>query len=612
MRKYEQLAKDIIQNIGGAENVNSLTHCITRLRFKLKDESKANDDILKNMDGIVTVMHSAGQYQVVIGNHVPEVYDDVCRIADIGENQSSKVKEKKSLKNSFIDMITALFMPSISILCACGLIKAIDSIMQFAGIYSSGDGIAVLMAAIGDCAFFFFPILIGYNAAKKFGLDGYLGIMIGAALCYPTINGTDLNIFGISYNVTYTATVFPIILTVAFAAPLERFLKKVIPDVVKTFFVPTIVLLVSSILGFMLIGPVANVLSDLLSSFTIWTYNLNPTIAGIFIGAVWQVMVVFGIHMAIIVIGITNIINGTPDPIMALPFFTQFATGAVVFAIWMKTKNKKLKEISLPAFISCIFGVTEPAVYGVTLPRIKMFVITCIGGAVSGAIVGATGMKYNNLAGLGIFEFPALLPADNISSVFVPIAIAFVVSIAVSFILAYIFFKDEDDIALQNDEKEKTKTLPMKKEKIYSPVKGTVKKLEESKDDAFAQGVLGKGVLMLPSEGKIYAPFDGTVMALFPTNHAIGIVSEGGCEILIHIGIDTVQLGGKYFTSNIEMGMKVKKGDLLVNFDIDGIIKEGFSIETPVIISNSDDYVDIIETSKKQVTKDNELLTAVI
>lgn len=608
MGKYAKLASDIIQNIGGQNNVTDVKHCVTRLRFQLKDESRAKDDVLKNMDGIVTVMHSAGQYQVVIGNHVPEVYADVTAQLNLTENeQAGQQKEKKSFKDWFIDLLTSIFMPSLSVLCACGMIKGLNAILQFAGLYTDTSGIYTLINAIGDSFFYFFPVVIGYNAAKKFKMNPYLGMIIGAALCYPAITDVDLVIFGINMNVNYTATVLPVILTVAVAAPMERWLNKVIPDVVKTFFTPMIVLLVSTILGYMVIGPVANQASGILSNALLSVYNASPMVAGLLVGGLWQVMVVFGVHMTMIVLAIINISSGVPDPLLSLTVFAAFAQSAVVLAMWLKTKNKKLKDVAFPAFVSGIFGVTEPAIYGVTLPRMKMFLISCIGSAIAGAYAGFVGLKYQTMAGLGIFEIPAMFPADgDIGAVAVQCVIASVIAIVVSFIPAFILYKDDETAEPAKETGEKT----VKKEVIYSPVAGEVKALSKVEDDAFAQEVLGKGVAIVPKEGKVYAPFDGVVMSMFPTKHAVGLVSENGCEVLIHIGMNTVQLEGKYFEAHVAQGDKVKRGQLLVSFDLEKIRAENYCMDTPVIVTNFGDYMDIVEMASEKVTNAEELLVA--
>lgn len=596
MVKYEELVNFIIKNIGGKENVISLTHCVTRLRFQLKDESKANDEVLKANDGIITVMHTAGQYQIVIGNHVGDVYETI--LPKLGlSGEVVETKNKTSIKDKFVDLVSSIFMPAIGMLCACGMIKGLNTILSFAGIYSSTSGLYTLIDAIGDSIFYFFPVIIGYTSAKKFKLTPFVGMVIGLALCYPTINGADLSIVGIQMNVSYTSTVLPVILTVAVAAPMERLLNKYIPDVVKSFLTPMIVILLSTILGYMIIGPVANTVAGWLSDGVLSLYSISPVLAGIVFGGLWQVFVVFGVHITFIVLAIMNLAAGHPDPILSLQAFVAFSQTAVVLAIFLKTKQKKLKSICFPAIISGVFGVTEPAIYGITLQRLPMFVISCIGGSLSGAYAAFAGLKYQQMAGMGIFEMPAMFPQNGTGAAMFQCVIASAFAIIPTFIAAYVFYR--------NDHKEDNVTESLSEE-VNQPIEGKIIPLNQVEDDAFSQEVLGKGIAIIPSEGKVYAPFDGTVITLFPTKHAIGIVSDNGCEVLIHIGMNTVQLNGKYFTSHVQQGDKVKKGQLLVEFDIDHILQEGYNLETPVIITNTKDYSNI----NTNTNKDNVVLVA--
>ena len=596
MVKYEELVNFIIKNIGGKENVISLTHCVTRLRFQLKDESKANDEVLKANDGIITVMHTAGQYQIVIGNHVGDVYETI--LPKLGlSGEVVETKNKTSIKDKFVDLVSSIFMPAIGMLCACGMIKGLNTILSFAGIYSSTSGLYTLIDAIGDSIFYFFPVIIGYTSAKKFKLTPFVGMVIGLALCYPTINGADLSIVGIQMNVSYTSTVLPVILTVAVAAPMERLLNKYIPDVVKSFLTPMIVILLSTILGYMIIGPVANTVAGWLSDGVLSLYSISPVLAGIVFGGLWQVFVVFGVHITFIVLAIMNLAAGHPDPILSLQAFVAFSQTAVVLAIFLKTKQKKLKSICFPAIISGVFGVTEPAIYGITLQRLPMFVISCIGGSLSGAYAAFAGLKYQQMAGMGIFEMPAMFPQNGTGAAMFQCVIASAFAIIPTFIAAYVFYRD--------DHKEDNVTESLSEE-VNQPIEGKIIPLNQVEDDAFSQEVLGKGIAIIPSEGKVYAPFDGTVITLFPTKHAIGIVSDNGCEVLIHIGMNTVQLNGKYFTSHVQQGDKVKKGQLLVEFDIDRILQEGYNLETPVIITNTKDYSNI----NTNTNKDNVVLVA--
>lgn len=452
MGKYEQVSKDIIENLGGQDNIISLTHCATRLRFNLKDESLANDEVLKNMDGIVTLIKAGGQYQVVIGNHVPDVYKEVSELAGLSNKIVDSDSKKMSFKDKAFDLITGIMLPSISILLASGIIKGMNTILEIMGLYGRGSSYYVLINAIGDAMFYFFPAVLGYNTAKKLKVNPFLGLVTGLVLCYPAINGTDMEFFGLTMNATYTSTVLPVILIVALEAPLERFFNKVIPDIVKTFIVPMFVMLIAIPVGYIIIGPLANLLGVWLGEGINTLIQISPPVAGIIIGGFWQVFVLFGIHMILLMPTFTNLISGVPDTFMALLLCTSFSQTAVVLAIWAKTKDQKLKDIAFPAWISGIFGVTEPAIYGVTLPRIKMFIISCVGGALGGFFLGLFDLKIYTMAGMGIFTLPGYVDAENGDASGVVYAIiAMLISVVFSFVVAYVLYKDDEtELEIEN------------------------------------------------------------------------------------------------------------------------------------------------------------------
>jgi len=616
MANYEELSKEILQYVGGRDNIESLTHCVTRLRFVLKDDSLAQDEALKELDGVVTTMRAGGQFQVVIGNHVPQVYKQFTEIAGISEQTASSGEKKKmSLGARAIDLISGIMMPMIALLSASGIIKGLNTILFSMGLYTMESSYYVLINAIGDAVFYFMPAVLGLNTARKLKSNQYTGLLIGLILCYPAINGVDMNFFGMTVNATYTSSVLPVILVVALAAPLERFFDKVVPDVIKTFITPILVLLVAVPIGFVLIGPTANLIGFGLADVMNKIVKISPIIAGFVMGALWQILVMFGVHMMLIMPSITGLISGNPDTFMALMGTVSFAQTAVVIAIWLKTKDRKLKNIAFPAWISGIFGVTEPAIYGVTLPRIKMFVISCIGGAIGGAIVGGLNVTMYTMAGMGIFSLPAMInPANGSMRDLVNFLIATLISSIISFVLAMVMYKDDTVEAAETDTSADSQTRLGKTEKICSPVKGEVIDLKDIEDKAFSEGLLGQGVGLNPSEGKVFAPCDGTIVTAFPTKHAIGIVSDEGAEVLIHIGLDTVKLDGKYFDSDIVQGQKIKQGELLVSFDIEKITAAGFSVQTPVIITNSNDYTDIIpmKNSHEMVETTDDILTLMI
>lgn len=640
--KYEKLAKDIIKNIGGKENVNSVTHCITRLRFKLKDESKANTDILKNMDGVVTVIKSGGQYQVVIGNHVSDVYKDVVEVGGFNNESSSddnEIKEKISLFNSFIDVISGVFAPTLGILAATGMIKGFTALFLILGWLSKDSGTYIILNAIGDCLFYFFPVFLGFTSAKKFKLNQFVGMAIGAVLVYPSIVGlatstgaplltlfkgsmiesiVRIKFLGIPVIImNYTSTVIPIIFSTYIASKIEKILKKIIPDVVKTFLLPFFTLLIAVPVTFIVIGPISTWAGQILGILTLGIYNFSPIIAGLFIGGFWQVFVIFGLHWGLVPIGINNIAVMGYDTILAMTFAASFAQIGAVLAVYIKTKDKKLKSLCIPSFISGIFGVTEPAIYGVTLPSKKPFILSCIASSIGGGILGFMGTKLYMLGGLGIFGIPSYINKQvGIDNGFIGAIIAIIVAFVFGFLLVLLVGFKDDNFGGEDKNKQANKEVKQKsltnQEVIISPLKGEVTELSKVEDEAFSKGLLGKGIAIKPVEGKVVAPASGVVTTFFPTGHALGITTDNGTEILIHVGMDTVQLEGKYFTPRVKQGYKIKAGDVLLEFDINKIKESGFSTITPVIITNSDKYLDIIETNKKDINYKEDLLTIVI
>lgn len=616
MSKYENLAKEILENVGGKENINSLTHCVTRLRFRLKDESKANDEALKNNPGVVTVMKSAGQYQVVIGNHVPLVYADVCELAGIS-NGTQQVEEEapQGLFNKLIDIISGCFQPILGPLCAAGIIKGLNALLVFIlGSSFNNSGTYMILNAIGDSIFNFLPIILGYTAAKKFNVNVIVGMIIGATLCYPTIQTDTLSAAGkvigtlpfigsyytkfigipfVSGN--YTSTVVPVICIVALAAQIQKIAKKFVLEMLQNFFVPFFVLIISLPIGLLVIGPVVSLLTTVLSNMFAGLYAFSPIVTAFVIGALWQCLVIFGLHWALVPMAMVNIGNLGYDTILPGMLGTTFAATGVLAAMYLKLKDENKKALAIPGVISAFCGVTEPAIYGFLLPEKTPFVFSCIGGAVGGAIMGTVAVKQYVIGGLGIFSVVNFIsPKGNATGMIVSL-IAGAVSLVVGFVLTMIFYKTNDQ---QVENKEVTK---LEEETILAPIKGEIKPIEESSDAAFASGALGKGVVILPEEGKVYAPVTGTVTVLFPSLHAIGITSDAGVELLIHIGINTVQLNGEGFTAHIKQGDQIKQGQLLVEFDMNKIKEAGYTLETPVLVTNYADLKEVKNTNASSV-----------
>lgn len=645
MGKYQTVAKEIVDKIGGKENVNSLTHCITRLRFKLKDESIAQTDVLKDMDGIVTVTSSGGQYQVVIGNHVAEVYQEVQTLLG-NQLETTAATEGPKMKplDAFIDVISGIFQPILGVMAATGMLKGLNTLFETLGWYSAESGSYIVLNGIGDALFMFLPIILGYTAAKKFGLKPMVGLVVGAIMCYPglqssTLSGSMeplytlfegtmfaspvyLDFFGLPIiSMDYTSTVVPVIFVVFFASKVERLLNKIIPNLVKFFIVPLLTLVVSLVVGLLLIGPFVTFGSTAIAQTIMSVRDFSPMLAGAVVGGTWQILVIFGLHWGFIPIYINNIVTNGYDNVM-MPFFAcTFATSAVVLAIFFKTKDQKLKEMTIPNFISGIFGVTEPAIYGILLPLKKPFIISCIAGAIGGGFYGAFNFRKFVMGGMGIFEFPGMMnPDGSMGNLYVAFA-GVIISFVIAFVLTMVLFKDKESVAVasasgtvavETSSEVVAEKPSLKKVTLISPLVGKVLPLKEVSDDAFALEILGKGSAVIPSEGLVVAPIDGVVTTLFPSLHAIGITSEDGIEILIHVGINTVQLDGKGFKALVEQGDTVKAGQHLLEFDIAVIEAAGFSIETPVVITNTDQFLDVIATNEATITHGETLIDVLI
>lgn len=648
---YEELAKKIVENVGGKENINGLQHCITRLRFKLKDENKANTDVLKNMDGVVTVMKSGGQYQVVIGNHVPDVYEQVLKEGNLGGESSAAADDgpKGNPFDRFIDLVSGIFQPVLGVLAATGMIKGFNALFLALGWLTNTSGTYQILDATGDALFYFFPIFLGYTAAKKLSLSPFIGMAIGGALVYPSMAGLSggetlytlfegtvlaspvvLEFLGIPVILPqggYGSTVIPIILAVLFAAKVEKLMKKFIPDVVKLFLVPFTTLLIAVPLTFIVIGPIANIAANLIGAGTLAVYNFSPIIAGLVIGGFWQVFVIFGLHWGLVPVAINNLSVYGYDPILALSFIASFAQTGAIIGVLLKTRETKIKTLSIPAIISGMFGVTEPAIYGISLPLKKPFIISCIGGALGGAALALIGTRSYIIGGLGVFGYTNFIDPEvaGVGNLFLIIAIS-VVGLIFGAVATYLvgfgtLFEDDEKATTQGVESkpaaegaviEANGETYIEKEVLASVMEGNIIPLSQVKDEAFASGAMGKGVAVEPVNGQVFSPVQGEVTVLFPTHHAIGVKSDEGVEVLIHIGMDTVQLDGKGFTPKVKVGDKVTAGQLLIDCDLDIIRDAGYSTVTPIIVTNSDEYLDVLTTEEAAIKSSDYLMTVVI
>ncbi|MCR4830081.1 MAG: beta-glucoside-specific PTS transporter subunit IIABC [Pseudobutyrivibrio sp.] len=621
--KYDGLARIIIQNVGGKDNIESITHCITRLRFKLKDESKANTDILKGTDGVVTVIQSGGQYMVVIGNHVPQVFDAVISVGHL-ENKSALAggesddgpKEKQNPFNAFISIVTSVFTPFLGVLSACGILKGVLALLSAVGVLAGDGSTYNLLYSLGDAAFYFLPPILGVTAAKKFKLPELEGLVLGLALVYPylTDGAHDIaSLFGIPVSMppsgNYTSSVIPIIASVAFAAWFEnKFVKKIVPDTIKLFAVPLITVTVTYCLTLFIIGPVASTIANVLGLFFNSLMEFSPILMGAIVGFFWQILVMFGLHWSLVPISLSNMATTGQDVILVAMLGTTFAQTGAVMGIYLKTKDKKLKGLAPAAIVSGMAGVTEPAIYGLTLPKKAPFFRTCAIAGVGGAALCTLGVKAFQSAGMGIFAYPAYVNSQtkDTSGMIIAIIISLLCLVA-GVVSELVFYKDE----AVAEKKEIKVDGSVNAENIAAPIKGEIKELADIEDAAFSSGAMGKGLAIVPTEGKVYAPADGTVTAFFNTGHAVGISTDNGAEIIIHVGMDTVKLEGQGFEPKVKQGDTVKKGDLLLEFDIDYIKNQGYSVDTPVIVTNTDKYADVIPTDAKKVVNGDLLITLI-
>ncbi|APO46389.1 beta-glucoside-specific PTS transporter subunit IIABC [Paenibacillus sp. FSL R5-0766] len=634
MSNYDQLAKDILSRVGGRENVNSVFHCVTRLRFKLKDESVAKTEELKNLPGVITVMQSGGQYQVVIGNEVPDVYKAVVKVGNFPsegqvEEETDNSGKKVGLFSRFIDMISGVFTPLLGLLAATGMIKGFTAMFLSFGWITDTSGTYQLLNATGDCLFYFFPIFLGYTAIKKFGGSPFLGMAIGASLVYPTLSGLTagdplytlfagtliespihITFLGIPVILmSYSTSVIPIIIATFFAVKIERFFKNIIPKVVSTFLVPFFTLLVIVPATFILIGPVSTWAGQLIGAGATGIYDLSPVVTGLIIGGLWQVFVLFGLHWGLVPVMLLNLSTSGADPVIAMSFAASFAQIGAVLAVILKTKNTKLKSLGIPAFISGIFGVTEPAIYGLTLPLKKPFIMSCIAGGIGGGILGLAGSKLYIFGGLGVFGFPSFInKATGVDSGFYMALVACGIAFILGFILTYVVgFKDK--VEATPAPAPVLDPNPNSRYEIVSPMAGEVVALNEINDVTFAGEHMGKGIAIRPTSGRVVSPITGVVQTVYRTKHAIGLVSDDGVEMLIHIGQDTVKLKGQHFTTHVKDGDRVNAGDLIVEFDLQAIKDAGYETVTPIIVTNTSNYLDVVGTKDASVHEKDKLIT---
>ncbi|KAB2331087.1 beta-glucoside-specific PTS transporter subunit IIABC [Bacillus mesophilum] len=620
MADYKQLAQSIVEGVGGENNVDSVYHCMTRLRFKLKNGNKLNKKDLEQLDGVVSVLYSNGQHQVVIGNHVAEVYKAITDQynVDSAATSSSQESEKKTSNPiaRLFNIMSSIITPIVPTLAGSGMLKALLVIFTtYFGMSEEGSTYLILSAA-ANAVFYFFPLALAVSAAKTYGVNTFVSLAIMGALMEPKFTGLMQEVGDIVdfaglpiVLMSYSGQIIPAILAIWLYSYLEKFLNKVIPKVIQMFAVPMISLLVMVPLTAGLIGPFGVYVGDGIATGIDMMSNTSGMLTGAIIGAGWTFLVMFGIHWGIVPAMLQNLTQTGYDTIRPPVANATFAQAGVAFGVFLKAKDKKLKSLALSSLAPALLaGVTEPIVYGLSVRLKRPMIAAVIGGTIGGAFAGA--MNTTVMA----YVFPALttLPAfmtDTFAYYIISITIAFVLTAALTYILGF------DEGTPASDEKEKPQPqinkLDSNRSIVKSPMSGKVVPLKEVNDQAFSTGAMGQGVAIIPAHGKVFAPVTGTVTTLFHTKHAIGLTADDGTEVLIHVGLDTVKLDGQHFTAHINQGDIVQEGQLLTEFDIEAIEKAGYELTTPIIITNSNDYSDVIETEQSAVSNNDVLLTAV-
>ncbi|WP_310608596.1 PTS beta-glucoside transporter subunit IIABC [Buttiauxella brennerae] len=594
---YQEVARDILTHVGGQENISSLVHCATRLRFKLKDQKQANAEALKKNPGVIMVVESGGQFQVVIGNHVHDVYNEVCAQAGIKDDsvqQAQETGEKVNLFNRLIDIVSSIFTPFIGVMAASGILKGLLAMAVVFDWLSTNSGTYKLWFAASDSLFYFFPLVLGFTAGKKFGGNPFVTMAIGGALTHPVVmqaldatsqaGAATEHFLGIPITfINYSSSVIPIVFAAWASCWIEKQSNKVLPSAVRNFFTPLFCLAITVPLTFLLIGPAATWLSQMLAYGYQAIYVFAPWLAGAVMGAIWQVCVIFGLHWGMVPLMINNLSVFGHDTLLPLLLPAIMGQVGACLGVFLRTRDTRMKMLAGSAASAGIFGITEPAVYGVTLPHRRPFIFGCIAGAVGGAIVGFSHSNVYSFGFANIFTIAQMIPPGGIDASVWGAVIGMFVALVLSCVLTCI-------AGLPRSETDAPVVAQASENDILAPMSGTVLEMNQVPDSTFASGLLGGGAAIIPLTGKVIAPFSGEVASLFETRHAIGLLSDSGIEMLIHIGIDTVKLNGQHFTSHVKVGDKIKPGDLLIEFDRQAILDAGYDLATPVIISNSDEY----------------------
>ncbi|MDB1628382.1 beta-glucoside-specific PTS transporter subunit IIABC [Enterococcus faecalis] len=608
---YQAIAKEILKDVGGKDNIVDVTHCYTRLRFVLKDTKQANKEALLQTEGVISVVESGGQYQVVLGNKVAHVYNALEPLLAQQLTTKTSTKEKNSLGNRILNTVAAIFTPVVPAIAASGMLKGILAIaVMVANNFYQVDlkplNTYIILSAASDALFYFMPVILGYSAAKVFKTNEYIAMVIGATLCYPTIvslmtEESAVTLFGLHVTkANYVSTVIPIILAIFMLAYVQRFLEKVIPEVLKIIMVPTLSLLLMIPATLLLFGPIGIYLGDGVNWLYYYIMNLSPILLGGFIGGIWCVLVIFGAHRGLVPIGINDVARTGRQNLLAFAGAANFSQAGAAFGVFVRTKNKDLKAVAASATVTALFGITEPAIYGANLRLKKPMIYAVASGAAGGALMGWGDSYGTAFANQGLLTIPVYAEAGT--KAFICYLLGCGIAFFGAFLLTiFLGFNDLplDDSRQESSLKTETETGTVKeKQRIQAPVQGQLVSLDQINDEVFASQQMGKTLAIYPIEEQIVSPENGQVTALYPTHHAIGLKLDNGAEILLHIGINTVELKGRGFETFVKVGERVRLGQKLLSFDKQIIQAAGYDPTVLVIVTNTAEMA-IIETTKQ-------------
>lgn len=611
----QELAAKIVVNVGGEENISTFTHCATRLRFNLKDNDKAKIDVLKNLEGVLTAQLKSGQLQVVIGAKVNAVFDEVSSQIHITESGAEVKKPSKNKLSAIVETISGVFAPTLPVLVGCGMFKAVVSLLTNLHLVAADASIIVVLSMIGDLVFYFFPFFLAVSAAKKFKVSEFMALALAAAYMYPTImNGaaaaaetgvTSLNFLGLPMRfVSYNSTVIPIILSVWVLSLLYKHVDRIIPDMLKIFLTPMLTLLIMVPLELTALGPVGSYMGTYLARFMDWFYGVGGFVAAALLGGTRSLITMLGMHYALGPLQIQQIAETGMSTLLVSALTANFAQGGAAFGVFLSVKDRSMKSVAASTSLSAVLGITEPAMYAVNLKYKRPFICAMISSAIAAAFLFFFHAGAIAYAPPGLFTI-ITYQADSFAFVVIGAVMAF----GIAAVLSFFFGVPKEENAAENVSAEPAVSEKVLEKEICidAPIIGQVIPLSQIPDAAFAEGAMGKGVGIEPHEGKVYAPFEGDVEMLFDTKHAIGLVSEQGVNVLIHIGLDTVELNGQYFTTHVSTGDHVQKGQLLIEFDMDKIA-ENYSLVTPVLVTNMEDYASVEGISGRIADRNTEII----